>query len=139
MGSWNWAATTGPDGVPGSGDEADLDAVWAFIDFVTSLDQVNAFVRNVGAVPSTKEAIAASPLHAEGGPMAMYVENLENAHTDTSLEQSGAVPRPATPAYGVIRNAFSDAMADIVAGADVQATLDEAVRIIDQEIEDAGY
>jgi multiple sugar transport system substrate-binding protein len=97
------------------------------------------FVTNGGAVPPTAASIAASPNHAEGGVMSMYVTNLQNAHTDTSLVQSGAVPRPATPAYGTIRDAFSDAMADIVAGADVQSTLDSAVRIIDTEIEDAGY
>ena len=56
-----------------------------------------------------------------------------------SLMQAGAVPRPATPAYGFIRDRFSDAMADIVAGADVQSTLDKAAKAIDQEIEDAGF
>ena len=30
-------------------------------------------------------------------------------------------------------------MADIVNGADVQATLDKAARLIDEEIEDAGF
>jgi multiple sugar transport system substrate-binding protein len=139
MGSWNWAATTGADGVPNSGDEADLDAVWAFIDFATSDASVADYVENAGVVPPTESSIAASPNHAPGGVMAMYITNLRHAHTDTTLEQSGAVPRPATAAYGVIRDAFSNAMADIVAGADVQATLDNAVRIIDQEIEDAGY
>ena len=69
----------------------------------------------------------------------MYLQNLNNAHTDTTLVQSGAVPRPATPAYGVIRQAFSDSMADIIAGADVQSTLDAGARFIDLEIEDAGF
>jgi multiple sugar transport system substrate-binding protein len=139
MGSWNWAATTGPDGVPNSGDEADLDAVWAFIDYITSLPEVHRYVEAFGAVPATKEALAAEPDYLPGGPMAMYVTNLENAHTDTSLKMAGAVPRPATPAYGAIRDAFSDAMADIVVGADVQATLDTAASRIDQEIADAGF
>ena len=139
MGSWNWAASTGPDGVPNTGDEADLDAVAAFIKHVTSAPEIKRFTDANGAVPATQEALAASPLHQPGGIMYIYVENLNNAHTDTSLDQWGAVPRPATPAYGFIRDRFSDAMADIVAGADVQSTLDAAAQAIDQEIEDAGY
>ncbi|MFV2064593.1 MAG: hypothetical protein ACC726_13950, partial [Chloroflexota bacterium] len=139
MGSWNWAISTGSDGVAESGDEADMDAVWAWVNYATSPAEVDRLATAEGAIPSTKEALANSANHSEGGPMAMYVTNLRNAHTDTSLVQSGAVPRPATPAYGAIRNAFSDAMADIISGADVQATLDNAVRLIDLEIEDAGY
>jgi multiple sugar transport system substrate-binding protein len=139
MGSWNWAASTGPDGRPGTGDEVDLDAVWAFIKHVTSAEEIDRFTSANGAVPATEEALTNSPLHQEGGIMAIYVENLNNAHTDVSLDQAGAVPRPATPAYGFIRDRFSDAMADIVAGADVQSTLDTAAQAIDLEIEDAGY
>lgn len=139
MGSWNWAASTGPDGVSGTGDEADLDAVWAFIKHVTSPAEIERFTTANGAVPATKEALATSPLHAEGSVMEMYVDNLNAAHTDVSLVQAGAVPRPATPAYGFIRDRFSDVMADIINGADVQSTLDNAARLIDEEIEDAGY
>jgi multiple sugar transport system substrate-binding protein len=139
MGSWNWALSTGPDGVADTGDEADMDAVWAWVNYATSPAEVDRLSSAEGAIPSTNDALAASANHSEGGPMAMYVTNLGNAHTDTSLVQSGAVPRPATAAYGAIRNAFSDAMADIISGADVQTTLDNAVRFIDQEIEDAGY
>ena len=139
MGSWNWAASTGPDGRSGTGDEADLDAVFAFIKHVTSPAEIDRFTTANGAVPATKEALAASPLHAEDGIMGIYVENLNNAHTDVSMDKAGAVPRPATPAYGFIRDRFSDIMADIVAGADVQSTLDRAAAAIDQEIEDAGF
>jgi multiple sugar transport system substrate-binding protein len=139
MGSWNWAVTTGADGVAASGDEIDMDAVWAFFDWLISPTEIDRIAQEEGAIPSTLEGLAASPLHQEGGPMAMYITNLGNAHSDTSLVQSGAVPRPATPAYGAIRNAFSSSMADIIAGADVQSTLDAAARMVDQEIEDAGY
>jgi multiple sugar transport system substrate-binding protein len=139
MGSWNWAASTGPDGVSNTGDEADLDAVWAFIKHVTSPAEIDRFTTANGAVPATQDALANSPLHQDGGIMEIYVENLNASHTDTSLDQAGAVPRPATPAYGFIRDRFSDAMADIVAGADVQSTLDSAARAIDEEIQDAGY
>jgi multiple sugar transport system substrate-binding protein len=139
MGSWNWAVSTGPDGVAASGDEVDLDAAWAWVDFVTSPEEIDRLSSGETAVPSTKDALAASEVHQEGGDMAMYITNLNNAHTDTTEVKSGAVPRPATPAYGAIRSGFSDGMADIIAGADVQSTLDEYARRIDQEIEDAGY
>ena len=51
-----------------------------------------------------------------------------------------SVPRPVTPAYPVITNAFAEAVQNIVSGADVKAELDEAVQTIDQDIEDnRGY
>ena len=139
MGSWNWAITTGNDGVADSGDELDMDAVWAWVDWAISPAEVERLATGEGAIPSTLDGLAASPLHQEDGVMAMYVTNLNNAHADTTMAQAGAVPRPNTPAYKVIRDAFSSAMADIIAGADVQTILDDAVRMIDQEIEDAGY
>ena len=55
MGSWNWAASSGPDGIPASGDEVDLDAVWAFIDYATSPESVLRFVNGYGAVPPTPD------------------------------------------------------------------------------------
>jgi multiple sugar transport system substrate-binding protein len=140
MGSWNWAITTGADGVADSGDEVDIDAVWAFVEWLMSDSEIERMAGAEGAVPAATAILAQDPLFVEGGPEHMYVVNLNNAHTDTSLVQSGAVPRPATPAYGVIRDAFSDSMADIIeSGADVQSTLDAAAQRIDQEIQDAGY
>ena len=48
--------------------------------------------------------------------------------------------RPETPAYPVISSAFAEAVNNIVAGAPVQAELDNAARKIDQDIEDSrGY
>jgi multiple sugar transport system substrate-binding protein len=51
-----------------------------------------------------------------------------------------AVPRPVTPAYPVITQAFAEAVQNIVAGADVKEELDKAVKKIDRDIEDnQGY
>jgi multiple sugar transport system substrate-binding protein len=51
-----------------------------------------------------------------------------------------AVPRPVTPAYPVITEAFAAAVQNIVTGADVKAELDNAVKQIDQDIQDnQGY
>ncbi|NNE72385.1 MAG: extracellular solute-binding protein [Acidimicrobiales bacterium] len=124
MGSWNWAMST---------EAADPDAVWAFIDFVTSPDQVKTIADAESAVPSLKSVLDADPTFQPGGDRYLYVLNLEAA-------PDVALPRPATPAYGAIRNAFSDALADIVTGADVQETLDNAVAEIDDDIEaNEGY
>ena len=124
MGSWNWAM---------SSVAADADAVWAFIDFVTSPDQVKLIADAESAVPSLKSVLEDDPTFQPGGDRYLYVLNLEAA-------PDIALPRPATPAYGAIRNAFSDALADIVTGADVQTTLDNAVAEIDADIEaNEGY
>ena len=138
MGSWNWAVSSGADGIPNSGDEVDLDAVWAFIDYATRPESIERFVNGYGAVPPTKD-LTDFPGFQEGGTEALYIDYLENAHSDPSLKQAGSMARPATAAYLFIRDRFSEAFADIVAGADVQSTLDNIVTLIDQEIEDVGY
>jgi multiple sugar transport system substrate-binding protein len=138
MGSWNWAASSGPDGIPNSGDEVDLDAVWAFIDYATSPESVLRFVNGYGAVPPTPD-LADFPGFEPGGDRAIYIDYLANAHSDPNLQQNGSMARPATAAYLFIRDRFSEALADIVAGADVQSTLDRIVVLIDEEIADVGY
>ena len=48
--------------------------------------------------------------------------------------------RPPTPAFPVIADIFNKASADILAGADVQETLDQAAKEIDADIEaNDGY
>jgi multiple sugar transport system substrate-binding protein len=84
-----------------------------------------------GAVPARKSAIAQSPLYAEGGPLNIFVQQLEGGV---------ALERPVTPAYPVITAAFAEAVQNIVAGADVKTELDKAVAKIDQDIQDnQGY
>lgn len=83
-----------------------------------------------GAVPGVRAAIERSALYAPGGPLRLFVEQLDAI----------AVPRPKTPAYPVITSAFRQAFARIRNGADVQAALDEAVAVIDRDIRDnRGY
>lgn len=138
MGSWNWAVSSGADGVPNSGDEVDLDAAWAFIDYATQAESIERFVNGYGAVPPTKD-LTGFPGFQEDGDRALYIDYLENAHSDPTLQQAGSLARPATAAYLFIRDRWSEAFADMVAGADVQSTLDAIAQQIDQEIEDVGY
>ena len=85
----------------------------------------------MGGGPGVKSAAANVELYKEGGPLNLYLQQL-----------GGGIgyPRPAHPAYPTITAAFAKSVADIVDGKDVQASLDEAAKKIDQDIEDnKGY
>jgi len=83
-----------------------------------------------GAVPSRLSAIKMSELYGPGGPLEIFAEQLQKI----------AVPRPVTPAYPTITQAFAQAIDNIIKGADIREELDRAVRTIDEDIEyNAGY
>lgn len=124
MGSWGWAIANGVQ---------DGDAAMAVIEFMVSDDAVLAVTAANGAVPGTKSAIAKSPNHAEGGPLELYVEQLEGA-------PDVATPRALTPAYPTLTQTFSGLLDDIMNGRDVKTALDEAVAVIDADIDaNEGY
>jgi multiple sugar transport system substrate-binding protein len=84
-----------------------------------------------GAVPATKSVLNKDARYAPGGPLSIFVEQLQGGV---------AVVRPVTPAYPAITAAFSEAMNNIVAGGNVKAELDKAAKKIDQNISDnKGY
>ncbi len=121
MGSWQWGITS---------TAKNVDAAWAFMNFLLQDKQEIQFTTADGAVPGTKSAIAGSPSFARGGPEYVYVQQL----------LSTAVPRPQTPAYPTITVAFRKAIGDIINGGDVKAALDQAVQAIDTDIKDNdGY
>jgi multiple sugar transport system substrate-binding protein len=122
MGSWNWGITSSCP---------NPEAAWEFLRFLVSPAEIVHMTNANGAVPARKSAIAQSPLYAEGGPLNVFVQQLEGGV---------ALERPVTPAYPVITSAYAEAIQNIVAGADVQEELDKAVAKIDQDIEDnQGY
>ncbi len=124
MGSWGWAIANGVQ---------DADAAMAVIEYMVSDDAVLAVTGANGAVPGTKTAIAKSPNHAPGGPLELYVEQLNGA-------PDIAMPRALTPAYPTLTATFSSLLDDIMNGKDVKTALDEAVAIIDADIEaNEGY
>lgn len=124
MGSWGWAIANGVQ---------DPDAAMAVIEFMVSDEAVLAVTAANGAVPGTKTAIAKSPNHAPGGPLELYVEQLNGA-------PDVAMPRALTPAYPTLTSTFSSLLDDIMNGKDVKTALDEAVAIIDADIEaNEGY
>ena len=122
MGSWNWGVTSSCE---------NPEAAYKFLEYLVEPEQILRMTNANGAVPSRKSAIAQSDLYGEGGPLNVFVQQLEGGV---------ALERPVTPAYPVITSSFSDVIQNIVAGADVQGELDNAVETIDQDIEDnQGY
>ena len=121
MGSWNWGITTSC-GVP--------DGAWAFLEFLMQPDEILRMTDANGAVPARFSAIEMSELYGEGAPLELFAEQLNTI----------AVPRPQTPAYPVITDAFAEAIANIAGGADVTEQLQQARQRIEQDIEDnRGY
>jgi len=122
MGSWNWGLTSSCE---------NPQAAWEFLRFLISPAEIIHMTNANGAVPARKSAIAQSTLYAEGGPLNLFVQQLQGGV---------ALERPVTPAYPVITSAFAEAIQNIVTGADVQGELDKAVEEIDLDIEDnQGY
>ncbi len=122
MGSWGWGITsTCPD----------PEGAWTFLAYLMSTQEILRFTNVNGALPARKSAIAQSPLYGAGGPLRVFAQQL--------LSGAG-VPRPATPAYGTISRAFSEAVSAIIAGQEVQASLSRAASVIDANIADNhGY
>ena len=116
QGSWQWALTR-------EAREPDLAA--ALLAFLLEPEQVLEMTGANGAVPGTHRAAAESPDYGPGGPLHLFVRQ---------LQESYAVPRPRTPAYPVITAAFARAFRDIRHGAPVQETLARTARHIDREM-----
>jgi multiple sugar transport system substrate-binding protein len=122
MGSWAWGLTSACP---------NPDAAWKFLEYLIQSDEILRMTDANGAVPARKSAVAKSKLYGEGGPLNIFVQQLEGGV---------AVPRPVTPAYPVITVTFVEAVANIMSGGDVKAELDKAVEKIDLDIEDnQGY
>lgn len=121
LGSWCWTITRDAED-----PEAAADLLEALLD-----PSVIEGMYEAGVYPSGRvSALEQTPRYAEGGDLALYQQQLDTI----------AVERPVHPAYPIISSEFAQAFDDILNGADVQETLDEAAEAIDQDIEDnAGY
>jgi multiple sugar transport system substrate-binding protein len=117
MGSWTWGIS--------SSCRHPEDA-WTFLEFILGPDKILRWTTLHPGVPARKSALAQSALYKPHGPLHLYVQQ---------IEAGWAVPRPATPAYAAITGAFAEAIEQIVRGADVQTTLNQAAKAIDQDIE----
>jgi multiple sugar transport system substrate-binding protein len=120
-GSWQWGITEGC---------SDADGARDYLEFSFNDEYITAFADQQIVIPATEAAAAASEHFNEDGVLRPFVE----------LSEQFALARPATPAYPVISSTFEKAAKDIMAGGDVQSTLDAAVKDIDQNIEsNDGY
>lgn len=119
--SWQWGITSSCE---------DLDGARDYLEFSLQDEYVAAFSDSTGLIPATAEAAALTENYSEGGRLEQMTE----------FSREFAVVRPETPAYAVISAAFEKAVRDIVAGADPQSSLDQAVTEIDANIRDNdGY
>jgi len=132
QGSWAWGVT------PASENGA---AAAAFLDYLAGDDAVTAMTDANAAPPGTTSVMAASELYGDGGPLALFAEQLRATCGDSQPNPDCvAVPRPITPAYPVISQQFSQAFFGAYEGGDAQELFDAAARTIDLDYQDNdGY
>ncbi len=119
--SWQWGI---------SESCSDADGAREYLEFSFQPEYIAQFADNQVVIPATAEAEELSEMFGEGDPLRPFVE----------LSQELAVERPPTPAYPVISSVFERAAKDIMSGAEVQSTLDDAVQEIDANIQsNDGY
>ncbi|WP_265522330.1 sugar ABC transporter substrate-binding protein [Oerskovia flava] len=120
-GSWQWGISASCDAT---------DGARAYLEFSFADEYLTEFSDKQVVIPATASAVEASEHFSEDGALRPFVE----------LSERFALARPETPAYPVISSTFEKAGKDIMNGADVQSTLDTAVREIDANIEsNDGY
>ena len=121
MGSWSWGISSSCHDPAGA---------WAFLAQLLSTKEIVRMTNINNAIPARWSALAQSPLYGPRGPLKLFVQQLA----------IGGTPRPMTPAYSTISQAFAGAVNSIIAGGDVQSDLSKAVGIIDRTIaENRGY
>jgi multiple sugar transport system substrate-binding protein len=119
--SWQWGISANCEEIEGANE---------YIEFSLQDEYIADFANATGLIPATAEAAEQVEAYQPGGPLAEMVD----------FSREYAVIRPPTPAYAVISNVFQRSLSDIVNGADVKATLDQAVDQIDFNIEtNDGY
>jgi multiple sugar transport system substrate-binding protein len=120
-GTWIYAITK---------NSSDPKMAGKFLSFMIEDQKYQAAYRDHSGFPGLKSFAAASPLYAQGGPMAIGFEQAAKS----------AVPRPLHPAYPAITLAAQVALNNILDGADPQTELTKAAKAIDADIADNdGY
>lgn len=119
----------------------DGEAAGKFLDYLLNDENVTAMTRANGAPPATQSALAADALYREGGPLALFGQQLAAAcASDAITDDCVAVYRPVTAGYPTVTSQFSSALSAIWGGADPAKTLKDAASSIDQNFSDNdGY
>lgn len=120
-GGWAWSINSKSKQKPMAGK---------LLDFLLATDNVAEFSNAMGGVPGVKSAASKVANFKAGGPLALYIEQLNKI----------SIARPAHPAYPTITASFSKAVAEVIAGGNVKTALDKAAKKIDTDIADnKGY
>lgn len=114
-GSWQWGV---------SATSANPEAANKFIEFLMQDEYLVQYSDAIGNFPSVESATAQTKNYGEGKPLDPVYR----------IGTTYALLRPATPGYKVISSIFDKAARDIVSGADVRTTLNQAVKDIDADI-----
>lgn len=118
-GSWQWAISSTCKHPKQAAD---------FIRHLMGTDEIAAMASAAGMIPSTEAAAERTTRFRRGGDWRVFFE----------LSRAYARPRPSTPAFATISNAWYRTARDIMDGTNPRDSLDDAVDEIDQSIEDNG-
>ena len=114
-GSWQWAV---------SASSKNRETATRFIEFLMQDEYLVRYSDAIGSFPSVESATPLTENYKDGGALAPVRE----------IGEAFALLRPATPGYRVISSIFDKAARDIVSGADIESTLDQAADNIDFDI-----
>ncbi|MDO5049407.1 MAG: extracellular solute-binding protein [Actinomycetaceae bacterium] len=114
-GSWQWGI---------SSSCANPEAANEFLSLIMSDKYLVKYSDASGPFPARASALPQTKYYKEGGPLEPFF----------TISEKYALLRPATPGYAVISSVFDKATRDIMSGADVKATLDQAAKDIDADI-----
>ena len=119
-GSWQWAI---------SSTCTNKAAANAWLTFALQSKYIARYANDLTYVPGTQEATLLSTDYKPGAPLAIF-QQLANKY---------ALIRPATPAYAFISTVYEKMTKDIIAGSNVQTSLDAAVDEIDKNLKSNNY
>lgn len=114
-GSWQWAVSSScphPEGAR------------LFLEHLISTEEIAAFSRATGLMPTSEVAADATGLYRKGGFGRDFFE----------FARAFGVLRPETPAYPMISSSFERAMKEVREGADPADALDRAAESIQQDL-----
>ncbi|MGL4174013.1 MAG: sugar ABC transporter substrate-binding protein, partial [Actinomycetota bacterium] len=127
LGSWAWGVNAKAKNAAAAGK---------FLDYLASDAAVTEMTDATGAPPATQSVTKASKLYGEGGPLALFSEQLRKTCGGIANRDCVAVVRPVTPGYPVISSQFAKAFEAIYKGGDAEAALDQAAKAIDLDFKD---
>ncbi len=116
QGSWQWTMTK---------TVKDPDVAWRWIAWTLKPENIKLISDAATGVPALKSVLATNEFYGPTGGLHLIGQALADGYSK---------PRPPHPAYGTISSAFNQAVQDVIDGKDVKASLDAAVKTIDDDL-----